>query len=467
MGILKGIEQLLMLGRLSILAHLLVPSDFGLMAIALLVLATLETFSESGFQLALIQRKDDIQSHLDVAWTVIFFRGIILFIIIMLMAPVASSFFNATEAEIIVRVIGLSTIFKGASNIRVVYFDKELEFNKKFLYSISGTIADFGVSIISVMIFMNVWALVFGLLAGDLVRLVMGYIVYPVLPRFKFDSTKIVDLFTFGRWILISSIMVFIMNQGDKILIGRFVGIAALGIYQMAFRISIDYPKQLFKTIGQVTFPLYSKMQEDVARLRRSYLLILQIVLSLSIFITSLLIGLSREFVVLFLGSSWIETTPLIPLLAIAGTLKIFQETTGSVFNAVGKPRIATTWQTIRFIVFVTLLPILAFNWGLIGIAITILLSYLVSTLGRIFAIIKIIKCDSMTFLKIILIPTFNGIVTIIAVNTFGLFFLLTEIFNFFMVVAIVSLINLGLVLSLKKIGYDLFSIDTLLKIMR
>ena len=117
---LKIVNRGFSLIRLIILARILSPNDFGLMGIALLTMSTLETFSQTGFQQALIQKKDDIGSYLNSAWTVLILRGFILFTILYFIAPYAALFFAVPEAKLIIRVIGFSILFQAFSNIGVI-----------------------------------------------------------------------------------------------------------------------------------------------------------------------------------------------------------------------------------------------------------------------------------------------------------------------------------------------------------
>jgi O-antigen/teichoic acid export membrane protein len=119
---LKIIEKIFTFIKLIILARLLAPNDFGLMGVALLTLSILETFSETGYQTALIQKNKDIRAYLDTAWTVSIMRGIVLFIIIIFSAGYVGSFFKSTEASSIIRVIGFSILLGGFTNIGIVYF---------------------------------------------------------------------------------------------------------------------------------------------------------------------------------------------------------------------------------------------------------------------------------------------------------------------------------------------------------
>jgi len=188
--------------RTIILARLLAPNDFGLFGIAMLALATLQGFSRTGFDQALIQKKEDTEPYLNSAWTVQIIRGFILAIILLVGAPLVGIFFEEPRAIMLVRVLGASVFLENLKNIGIVYFQKEMEFHKQFVYQFSGTIADIAVAIPAALILQSVWALVFGLLAGNFVRVIVSYIIHPYRPSFRLDWDKSKELFNFGRWVL-------------------------------------------------------------------------------------------------------------------------------------------------------------------------------------------------------------------------------------------------------------------------
>ena len=171
--------------RTIILAGLLAPEDFGLLGIGMLSIAAIETFSQTGFGHALIQKKENIDSYLDTAWTVSAIRGIVLFLILFISAPLIAKFFNSEQATLVIRVIAVSTLITGFKNVGVLHFFKKLEFNKQFVYEFSGTLVDLSVAIALAFILRNVWALVWGGLAGNLLRLFMSYLLHPYRPRLK------------------------------------------------------------------------------------------------------------------------------------------------------------------------------------------------------------------------------------------------------------------------------------------
>jgi len=406
--LLRITQQLFNFVRLVILARILSPNDFGLMGIALLTMATLDTFSQTGFQQALIQKKEDIKPYLDSAWTVLVLRGFILFAILFSIAPYVASFFNATEAKLIIQVIGLAILFQAFTNIGVVYFQKELEFNKQFIYQISGTLADFAVAISAALILRSVWALVFGLLAGNAVRCFVSYLIHPYRPHLNLDLGKAKELFSFGKWVLGSSILVFLITQGDDIFVGKLLGATALGFYQMAYTISNIPATEITHVISQVTFPAYSKLQDNISKLREAYLKVLQVTAFLSFPIAGLIFVLAPDFTKIFLGEKWMPMVPAMQVLIFAGLVRSIAATTGYIFYAIGKPKIDTQWQIIRLLVLAALIYPFIIKWGILGASIVVFLNIFVSNIGFCFRAIKITKCEMKNFVNAML-PSFLG----------------------------------------------------------
>lgn len=401
----RVISRILSFLRLVILARLLVPEDFGLMGIALLSLATLETFSETGFQQALIQKKKNIEEYLNTAWTTQILRGIILFIILFSLASYAVAFFNAPLARPIIQIISLSLLVQAFTNVGIVYFQKELEFNKQFIYELGGTLADFMVAIVAASILRSVWALVFGFLAGSIARLIASYFIHPWRPRLDFDLVKAKELFGFGKWIFGSSILIFLVTQGDDILVGRLLGVVALGFYQMAYKVSNLPATEITHVISQVTFPAYSKLQNNMPKLREAYLNVLRLTTFLSFPIAGLIFALAPDFTKIFLGEKWLPMVPAMQVLALWGLIRAIGATTGPVFHGVGKPRITTIMQLIALVLLIILIYPLSIRFGILGTSLAVVFSTLISTLVASYMVVRVTKWGIWNFCKIVTYP--------------------------------------------------------------
>ena len=427
--------------RTIVLARLLAPEDFGLLGIAMLAISTLETFSQTGFQIALIQKKENVKPYLDTAWTVSSIRGIILFLILLLSAPAIAAIFNSPQASLIIRVIAVSTLLSGFRNIGVLFFQKELEFNKQFSYEFSATLVDLTVAISLAFILRNVWALVWGGLAANFVRLIMSYIVHPYRPKIKFDKNKFDELFRFGRWTVGSGIFIFLLTQGDDIFIGKSLGIAALGFYQVAYMLSNLPASEVTYVISQVTLPAYSKLQSDIPRLKEAYFRVLQVALSLSFPIGALIFLLGPHFTIIFLGEKWMPMVPAMQALCIFGVTRSVNATFGSLFTGIVKPEIITKQAGIQLVIMCVLIYPLTIKWGILGTSIAVIIPNLYAYLSYSKKISHIINCKYSEFAKLFILPLLN--ISIMALLIIFAEFLLFDAKD---VIAFLTLVFIGMI---------------------
>jgi O-antigen/teichoic acid export membrane protein len=431
---LRIISRLLGFLRTVILASLLFPEDFGLLGIAMMAINFLETVSQTGFHSALIQRKDNAELYFDTAWTVSAIRGAILFLILFFSAPALAAFFNSPQATNVVKVVAISSLLTGLRNIGTVTFQKNLEFRKQFIYDLPATLTDLLVSISLALILRDVWALVWGGLAGNCVRLFLSFILHPYRPKIKFDKTQFRELFGFGKWLLGSSILAFLITQGDNLFVGKMLGVTFLGLYQMAYLLSHLPSSEISSVIHQVIFPAYSKLQDDLPSLREAYLKILQITVFLSAAFSALIFALAPDFTAIFLGNKWISMVPAMQILVVVAFASSISETSGPIFLAVGKPKVETALQLLRLLILAIFIYPLSLRWGITGTSIAVLLSIAASGLGVIFMTLRITGCGLMRFARRTAIPIINAIMAVVIILILkasfepGILFFLTSI---------------------------------------
>lgn len=411
--------RMLDITRLIVVARLLKVNDFGIMGIALLTMAAMEMFSQTGISSALIQKKKCSESYLNTAWTISIIRGTTLCLILLLMAPYITFFFHIPGAKGIIQVLSLSFLLKGMSNIGLVYFRKNLQFHKQFVYELGGVLVDLIVTVYFAITIRNVWALALGKIAGEIARLLLSYTVHPYKPRLSFDLKKAKELFSFGKWLFISGIVLFFLNQGDDILVGNLLGATVLGIYLMAFKISNIPTTEITHTISQVTYPAYSKLQDDTKRLKDAYLRVLQLTGFLAFLVTTLTIALASDFTKIFLGEKWMSAVVPMQILAVRGLLRSLEATRGPMFLALGKPKVSTIMQLGNFAVFVILIYPFTIRWGIIGASCAVLLTGLPTQPYGWYILIKSINCSTVDFIKAIVPPLTGLIVTLLMITSF------------------------------------------------
>ena len=146
------------MASILLLARILPPSEFGVMGIALLAMELVEFATQANFDIALVQRKGDIEPYLRTTWTLQVIRGFLLGIVVVALAPLVASFFDAPAAERLLQVLALSFVIRGFVNIGVVYFRKDLELHKRFLLQVSRILTSSLVVIALALILESVWA---------------------------------------------------------------------------------------------------------------------------------------------------------------------------------------------------------------------------------------------------------------------------------------------------------------------
>ena len=368
-------EQFVILCRLFVLAVLLEPRDFGLFGMALFCIIGLETLSRTGFEQALIHKKEEIKPYLEVAWTVLSLRGLLLAALLFAAAPWAAAFFEEPAATPLIRTLSLCFLLRGFTNIGVVNFQKKLEFHKEFTFRFSGVLLDLIVAIGAAFVFRSAWALILGYVAADLTRLVVSYLIHPFRPRLNFDWGKTKELFDYGVWMLLMGITLFISANGAGVVIGKIIGAAALGYFQMADRIPNVVVKGLGDTLSNVAFPAYAELQGSIDRLRGAYLRIAGVSAALLLPAAVGIISIGHDFTRIFLGPKWMPMVPALIILSVAGVATAIVWTGRPVFMGGGRPQVVFHTQFARAATVLLFVYPLSSRWGIVGAAFAVLLS--------------------------------------------------------------------------------------------
>lgn len=362
-------QRVLTFGRTVVIARLLIPDDFGLMAIAMIALTLLETFTRTGFESALIQRRGDITGHLDSAWTISVIRGVALGTALFFGASTVGEFFGTPEAIPLVQALAVVSILSGVKNPGVIFFDKELQFRERFLYRSVPILVDLVVSVGLAVVLRNVWCLVLGRVAYQVATVVASYVAHPSRPRLRIESEKVKDLFGFGMWITLGGIVLYFVENLDNIVVGRLLGPADLGLYKMAFTISTLLWIQITKVVDEVVFPALSKIQSNPARMREGFIGTLELVCLAALPATAGLWFLGPTAVAVLLGNKWLGLLPAYGALLIRGLLRSVGATTSPLFRSVGKPRITTAFYLATLVIMLALLYPFTKTWGIAGTA--------------------------------------------------------------------------------------------------
>ena len=339
------------------------------------MLSVLQALSIPGLREALVQKKGDVEEYLDTLWTITLTRSLIISGVLALGAPLVSNLFGSPDARLVLQVLAGAELIRGLTNSGILYFEKNLEFHKKTIIDVAPTVVEVAVAIAAAVIFRNVWALVLGLFAHNITLVAVSYWSHPYRPRLSWKKEQTKELFSFGRWVYFTRILTAIANQADSIMLARLLGPASLGFYQMAQRTSLVPLQELHRGVSTVAFPVYSKVQDDLVKLRQAFLSSAGAVASISLPMALAILFLAQDFVVLMLGDKWLPAVPAIQILAVAGALQSIAGTGSSLFMGSGKPWLSFHMTLLRVVVLLALVYPLTKWYGIAGASYTALLA--------------------------------------------------------------------------------------------
>jgi O-antigen/teichoic acid export membrane protein len=359
-----------LLGFLStiVLARLLVPADFGLVALATAMIAAIGIFGEFGFELALIQNQRAERSHYDTAWTLGMLRGLTAAIIIALLSEPLAYFFNDPRLRDVILALALAPLLEGFYNIGTVAFRKELTLNKEFIFRIVPRIAGVAVTIAFALAWRNYWALVCGTLAGVSLRVALSYLMHSYRPRISTASVR--QIMGFSKWMLATAIMSFANQKAGTFIVAKLLDTASLGIFSLASEIANFASSEVIAPVKQALFPAYAKLAHDTPRLRKAFLDAYGILVLLALPV-AIGIGLTADyFVPILLGPKWVDAIPLIQILVISGGLNSLSTHARPVYLALNRPDLDAYASLGRVVVFLPMLIFGLLQYGIMGAAI-------------------------------------------------------------------------------------------------
>lgn len=297
-----------------VLARILTPADFGLVALATTMLTILTSLTDLSLTSALVQHKDPQQHHFHTAWTFQVIRNTFLGIAFAVAAWPAASIFDEPRIVNVMLVLSSSIIIQGFNNPYAVVFTRDLIFWQQFVMQVGAKLSGLVVSIIIALLFKSYWALVWGTVAGQLFSLVTSYAIRPFKPRLCFKGGR--DLFSFSLYLTLGQMINTINWKSDQIFIGGYLGRAELGYYTVGDNLAVMPTRELTAPITQTLYPAFSRVKDDLGRLRWAYQ-------NAQAFVTAIALPagvgtalLAHSLVVLAMGEKWLNAVLVIQVLA-------------------------------------------------------------------------------------------------------------------------------------------------------
>jgi O-antigen/teichoic acid export membrane protein len=366
------------LGALStlILARLLAPSDFGLIAMATSLIALLELLSAFSFDLALIRRPDSTADDFDTAWTLNVLFALAIALVLFVSAPFAADFYREPRLQTVMYLVAAGNCLRSFQNIGTVEFRKQLRFDRDFRLQVFQKLSQVLIAVPLAFVWRSYWALIAGMIAGNLASLIVSYWMIPRRPRLILKSTR--ELFSFSGWVALNNAINFLRNRAGDLIIGRVAGTRMLGLFNVAYEISNLPTTEMVAPINRAVFPGYVQLAHDPQQLRQAFRDVLGFVCLLSLPVCMGVASIAELLVPFLLGSKWTEAGPLVALLAVSGGFNTLQANTGAVYHSLGKPRLIALTGGIQMLALIPMLIFAASRYGVVGAAVAHLLHSLI-----------------------------------------------------------------------------------------
>lgn len=336
-----------------LLARLLAPSDFGLVAMAMAVLAVTQLMSAFGFDTALIQRQDAGRELFDTAWTFNVIFGVSIATVLVVLAVPMARFYEDDRLVGILCVLALSAFIAGFENIGVVKFRKELDFRSEFRFLLIKRLASFAVTVGLALTLRSYWALVSGMVTGSVLSVFISYRLHAYRPRLSLAARR--DLMQFSKWLFFSNLINVANGRSTDFILGRTVGAHGLGVYSVGYEIATMPSTELIAPLNRATYPVYSKLAGNPVELRARFLQIFGAIALVAIPACAGLLAVADAAVRVLLGEQWIEAVHLIQIFTICGLVGALQSNMYLVFLAMGRPQTSTS---IFAVLVLTSLPV-------------------------------------------------------------------------------------------------------------
>jgi len=404
-----------------ILARLLAPEMFGIIAMANVAIETIGIVRQIGVGSAFIQKHYDPKTE-EIAANTTFIMALIvnaiLFVFSFLVSPAIASFFNSDELEKILKVMFLLFIFDGLFMVPNLILIKKLEFGKHSICQVIESIFYAFIGISLAFFNFGVWSLVFAQLSS---RLIFGILVFKISgwrPHFEFNYDIAKELFDYGKYIWGFIVVSTIGKAVDKSVVGKLWGSSSLGFYSIAFNLCTLLVKLISFMVDRIGFPVFSQMQEDHKRLRKSFNKVLSNVSIITIPLCLGLFAVSNEFIISIYGHKWEPVVPLVKVLAFYAMCQSLSSVPGTILKAIGKVNIILYSIIVQHVIMIILF--FAFrSFGTIGVCYAVLIPMMILTILVFFFSFVYLDLRPKEVFEPILRAIFSGLIMVFAIRIF------------------------------------------------
>lgn len=363
-----GVYKAITFATTIVLARLLVPEDFGLMALAILAIGVLNLFSDFGFGSAQVVRQDLDRRAQGTVFTVILVTAAVVAALSAASSPVVAAIFDEPRVVPVLIVLAVHTVPTAVGWFYETLLQRELEFRGRFRARLVESLTWAGVTIGLAVAGAGVWSLVVGHIVSTTAYSVALVIVAPYRVRPRFDARTARDVFSTGRGFVVQAASAFLRQNVDTFAVGR-IGAAALGFYSIAFRLGELPNAAIANPVAQATFPGFARLRARGEDVVRPFLAVLRLIALITFPIGLVLSGAARPFVELLYGDRWLPAVGPVAVLGLWAAVRPVEATIAWLLNSIGEPGVVGRVSMVLLVPLVPALLVAAHYGGITAVA--------------------------------------------------------------------------------------------------
>jgi O-antigen/teichoic acid export membrane protein len=421
-----GGQQVLRVLSQFILWRLLYAEAFGLMAIVNVFMVGLAMFSDVGIGPSIIQsERGDDPDYLNTAWTIQVLRGFGLFAVSVVAAVPVSHFYHEPDlAKLIPAVTAGSLIVTGFNSTKLFTVTRQIAIGRLTAIELVSQTLGVIVMVAYAAAFQTVWALVLGNVVSNVARLALGHLVLPgVQNRFRWDAKSVHSLVHFGRWIFMSTLLTFLVGQSDRLVFGKLVTMAQLGVYSVGATWAAFPTQVLAHVVQSVMFPLFSQVHNDKADLPAAYREARAPALFAAGWLSACLVSGGPTIIRFLYDQRAHEAGWIIQALSVGTWFLALEMTNGQALLALGRPKWIAAGSFAKLCGMVVLIPLgfwwLGFPGAVLGFTASEAFKYALSLMGAHRANLEGYRQD-LTLSLLVVATTVLGVGVRLAAQRFG-----------------------------------------------
>lgn len=369
-----------------ILARILAPEDYGILAIVNVFVAIGDALVAGGFGIALVQKKNSDDTDFNSICWVSVFVSVLLYAVLFICAPLISDFYVNNDLTLITRVIGIRLVFSAVNSIQQAYIQKKLLFMKSCIIGTFGAIVSGIIGIVLALTGAGVWALIAQNMMSVIISTAMLYFFIEWKPRLQCSMSSIKEMWGYGSRVFLATTVDTLKDNIRTLVVGKVFSSADLAYYNQGKRFPQLLVNDIVNSVGKVLLPVFSEQQDDLNKntdfmrlsIRVSSFILLPLIFGM--------VGIADNFILLFLTEKWMPCVPYLRILSLVYVTRSVNTILKNALLAIGKSEVNLFHEVVTSVLTVALIilaafyfrsvPLIAWSYVLISLLGTCIFSY-------------------------------------------------------------------------------------------